>query len=69
MNVKVNEEDKAVMLLCLFPESWDHFFTSIRFSTIETLEFDNVVGALFSEEVRRKFSIETFTPETLVVRG
>jgi len=29
MEVKFQEEDKAITLLCSMPESWDHFFTSI----------------------------------------
>jgi hypothetical protein len=56
-------------LLCLFPESWDHLVTSISFSTIDTLEYNFVVGALLSEEVRRKSSIETSTPKAMVARG
>jgi hypothetical protein len=59
MDVKFNEEDKAVTLLCYFLESWDHLVTSISFSTTYTLEFDSIVGDLFSEEVRRKSNIET----------
>jgi hypothetical protein len=69
MDVKLDDEDKAVTLLCSLPESWDHFVTSISFSTTETLEFDIVVGALLSEEVWRKSSIETSTPKAMVARG
>jgi hypothetical protein len=29
MEVKLEDEDKEVTLLCLFPESWDHLVTSI----------------------------------------
>ena len=50
-NIEENfdSEDKAVTLLCSLPESWDHFFTSISLSSSETLEFDDVVGALLSK--------------------
>jgi hypothetical protein len=50
MDVKLDDEDKAATLLCSLPKLWDHFVTSISFSTTETLEFDIVVGVLLSEE-------------------
>ena len=53
IEVKFESEDKAVTLLCSLPESWDHFVTSISLSSSETLEFDDVVGALLSEETRK----------------
>ena len=33
MGVKFESEDKAITLLCSLPESWDHFVTSINFSS------------------------------------
>ena len=54
IEVKFDSEDKAITLLCSFPESWDHFVTSISLSSSETLEFDDVVGALLSEETRKR---------------
>ena len=44
MGVKFDSEDKAITLLCSFPTSWDHFVTSISFSSIENIEFDDIVG-------------------------
>ena len=69
MEVKMQEEDKAITLLCSLPESWDHFVTSISLTTTDSLKFEFVVGALLSEEVRRKSSIETSAPEAMVARG
>lgn len=69
MDVKINGEDKVVTLLCSLPELWDHFITSVSFSTTETLEFDVVVGALLSEEMGKKSSIGTSSLEAMVVRG
>ena len=51
MEVKIQEEDKAITLLCSLPESCDHFVTSINLSTTNSLKFESVVGALLSEEV------------------
>ena len=69
MEVKFQEEDKAITLLCSLLESWDHFVTSISLSTTESLEFDLVVGALLVEEVRKKSNVETFALEAMVARG
>jgi len=69
MDVKLDDKDKEITLLCSFPESWDHLVISINFSTTETLEFDYVVRDLLCEEVCRKSSLETSTLEALVARG
>ena len=62
MNVKIDNEDKADNLLCTLHESWGQVVSSIILGTIDTLEFDNVAGALFSEELRKKYSFETSSP-------
>lgn len=54
MEVKIQEEDKVITLLCSLPESWDHFVTSIILRTADSLKFDSVVGALLIEEIQRK---------------
>ena len=69
MEVKMQEEDKAMTLLCSLPDSWDHFITSISLSTANSLKFESVVGALLSEEVRRKYIIETSALEAMVAKG
>ena len=69
MEVKMQEEEKAITLLCSLPESWDHFVTSISLSIVDSLKFESVLGALLSEEVRRKSIIETFALEAMVARG
>ena len=69
MGVKFKSKNKAITLLCYFPMSWDHFVTSISFSSAKTLEFDDFVGSLLSEETRKKSNLETSKSEALVVRG
>ena len=49
--------------------SWDHIFTSISISSSETLEFDDVVASLLSEETRKRSNLETSTSEAMMVRG
>ena len=63
MDVKIDDEDKGVNLLCTLPKSWGQVVSSISLSTADTLEFDNVVGALLFEELRKKTSLETSSPE------
>ena len=69
MDVKIDDEDKEVNLLCTLPESWGQVVSSISFSISDTLEFDTVVGVLLSEELKKKYSFETSSPKALVVRG
>jgi hypothetical protein len=61
MDVKYEDEDKAVTLLCSLPESWDHLVIYMWFSTTDAIDYDIVVGALFFEEMWRKSSLETST--------
>ena len=61
MGVNIEDEDKAVTLLCSLPDSQNHLVTSISFSTTDTLEFDSIVGSLLAEEVKSKSNIETST--------
>jgi hypothetical protein len=69
MEVKFEDEDKTIILLCSLPESWDNLVISISFSSANVLDYDFVVGALFVEEMRRKSSQETSTSEAMLVRG
>ena len=69
MDVKIDDEDKAITLLCSLPKSWNHLVTSISFSTTDSLEFDFIVGAFLSKEVQRKSNIETFASKEMVASG
>jgi hypothetical protein len=68
MEVKFEDEDKAITLLCLLPESWDNLVTSISFSSVDVLDYHSVVGALLAEEMRRKSSKETSNSEVMLVK-
>jgi hypothetical protein len=69
MEVKFEDEDKAITLLCSLLKSWNNLVTSISFSSTEVLDYDSVVGALLVEEMRRKTSKETSTSKAMLVRG
>ena len=68
MEVKIQEEDIGITLLCSLHESWDHFVTSINLSTANSLKFKSIVVALLSEEVQRKSSTETTAPKAMIAR-
>jgi hypothetical protein len=69
MEVKFEDEDKAITLLYLLPESWDNLVTSIRFISTKVLDYDSIVGGLLAEEMRRKSSKETSTSKAMLIRG
>jgi hypothetical protein len=69
MYVKYEDEDKEVTLFCSFPESWYHLVTSMWFISTNSIDYDIVVGALLSKEMRRRSSKETSTAEAMVVIG
>ena len=69
IEVKFDSEDKVVTLLCSLPESCDHFVTSISLTSSETLKFDDVVGAMLSEETRKRSNLGTSTSEVMIFRG
>jgi hypothetical protein len=69
MEVKFEDNDKAITLLCSLPESWDNLVTSISFSSTDVLDYDSIVGALLAKEMRKKSSKETSTSEAMLVRG
>ena len=68
MDVKIDDEDEATNLLCTLLESWGQVVSSIILSTIDTLEFDIRVGTLLFEELRKKSSFETSSPEVSIQR-
>ena len=45
------------------------FVTSISLSSSETLEFDDVIGAVLYEETRKRSNSNTSTSEAMMVRG
>jgi len=61
VGVNFNAEIRALLFLCLLPKSWNGLVMAISNSVSRstTLKFDDVVGAILSEEMRRKISGET----------
>jgi hypothetical protein len=67
VDIKIIEQEKCIILLCSFPDSWDILVMDIGSNTT-TLALEDVVSSLLSEEMRRK-NMEGSTKVALVVRG
>eukprot|EP00253_Pinus_taeda_P023797 PITA_23797 len=53
VDIKISDEDKCISLLCSLPDSWDSLVIAIG-SNATALQFDEIVSALLTEEMRRK---------------
>ena len=56
-------------LLCTVPDLWSCLITSMWFSNSEDFNYDNVIGALLCEELRRTNSSEKETIIAMATRG
>ena len=53
VDVKINEEDKALKLLSSLPQSYDYIITTILYGK-ETFILEEVTSTLLSNEIRNK---------------
>ena len=67
VDIKISDEDKCISLLCSLLDSWDSLVISIGSNTT-TLNFDDIVSTLLSEEMRRR-NMEGQNGDALSVRG
>ena len=56
-----DDEVRALLILCSLPESWNSLVMVVSNSvpSSNTLKFDDIVGVILSEEMRRKNIGET----------
>jgi len=67
VGIALDDDEKCISLLCSLPDSWDNLVIAIG-SNATTLNFENVVASLLSEEMRRR-SIDSSAKDALFVRG
>ena len=58
VGINFDEEIRALLILCSFPESWNGLVMAMSNSIPEfgTLKYDDVIGVILSEEIHRKTS-------------
>eukprot|EP00253_Pinus_taeda_P008788 PITA_08788 len=67
VDIKISDEDKCISLLCSLPDSWVSLVIAIG-SNATALQFDEIVLALLTEEMRRK-NMDNQNGDALSVRG
>ena len=68
IDVKINEKDKALILLSPLSQSYDHIITTILYGK-ETLILKEVLSTLLSNEIRKISNQEEQIRSDLVVTG
>ena len=67
--LEFGDEVKAIFLLCSLPTSWDTFCTTINNYVLDgALTFNDVVGSLLAEEIRRKSMDQVKNGQALVAQ-
>ena len=68
VDVKIDDEDMAIVLLCSLPDSSDHLVTTLTYGK-KKVQVDDVVSALLSHEQRKKNnSLEESSGSAFMVR-
>ncbi|VFQ77776.1 unnamed protein product [Cuscuta campestris] len=68
IDVKIEEEDKALSLLASLPSSFDNIVTTLLFGK-ETLKFDEIVAALLMNKTRQGGNGVSNDGQALVAKG
>ena len=68
VDVKIDEEDKTLILLSSLSESYDHNITTMLYGK-ETLILEEVMSTLLSNEIRKRLNQDEQTGSGVVVRG
>ena len=67
IDIKISDEDKCISLLCSLLDSWDSLVIAIG-SNETALQFDEIVSALLTEEMRWK-NMDNYNGDALSIRG
>jgi hypothetical protein len=67
--MKIDDEDKAIILLCSLPRSYEHLVTTLTYGK-EDIKVEDIVAALLSHDQRRKNNAtEESSGDALLVKG
>eukprot|EP00253_Pinus_taeda_P017310 PITA_17310 len=67
VDIKISDEDKCISLLCSLLDSWNSLVIAIG-NNATTLQFDEIVSSLLTEEMRQK-NMESQNGDALSVRA
>jgi hypothetical protein len=70
LDIKFDEEVRALLILCSFPERWNSLVMVVSnyISSSNTLNFDDVIGVILGDEIHRKSSSNTSTLGSVYVK-
>ncbi|GMI70741.1 hypothetical protein HRI_000743400 [Hibiscus trionum] len=68
LDVKIENEDKAMILLCSLPSSYEYIVTTLTYGK-ETIKFEEITAALLAHNQRRQNTGESSHADGLYVKG
>ncbi|KAE8711146.1 putative ribonuclease H protein [Hibiscus syriacus] len=68
LDVKIEDEDKAMILLCLLPPSYEHMVTTLTYGK-ETIKVKEITVALLAHNQRKQNAEESSQVDSLYVKG
>ena len=66
LDIRIDEEDRALLLLCSLPVSYDGLITTLVYGK-ETLNFEEMVGVLRSNDQWKKLCKGSLNSEVLAI--
>jgi hypothetical protein len=69
LGVKIETEDKAIILLCSLPSSYEHVVTTLTYDK-ESIKVEDIIATLLAQELRIKNgAVDDPLGDALLVRG
>ncbi|KAE8658140.1 Retrovirus-related Pol polyprotein from transposon TNT 1-94 [Hibiscus syriacus] len=68
LDVKIEDEDRAMILLCLLPPSYEHMVTTLTYGK-ETINVEEITAVLLAHNQRKQNAGESSQADSLYVKG
>ncbi|KAE8681319.1 hypothetical protein F3Y22_tig00111330pilonHSYRG00089 [Hibiscus syriacus] len=68
LDVKIEDEDRAMILLCSLPSSYEHMVTTLTYGK-ETINVEEITAALLAHNQRKQNAGESSQADSLYVKG